>query len=883
MSDFNDCCEGEDIATPVLISNCPGLSAIAYRVGTHSRFKETMLARLSSREFKTLRRLSTRQDDDYSIALLDSWALVSDILAFYNERIANESYLRTATERLSTVELGRLIGYALNPGVSATAFLVFDLNDAPGSPQTVAIDMGVKVQSVPNPGEQPQTFETIEAITARPAWNAIKPRQSNARVTDASAFVTLRFQGNQTNLRVGDGIYYKTDNGAEQFGIVGSVQVISRSPTDEYTEVNAQLLGKLVQSSNAATPPSSGITLSATTQQYKNRDVDEELLQNESAVQRFDVDDVIANFNAVRAQPNYALAFHQRAAVFGHNAPPWNKLPAALRIAETYYIKSQSTIIPQTSDGIYKNDSNKWNDKKLDKYGAEYDGQTPTKVIYLDSTYPNMAADTFIVLRDGDNWALLQVTANVEMSKSEFTLTNKVSQITPDNADKLSNFGIQTTTIFGQSEWLPLDRNPITVDVTGDLISLDQWHTGLHVGQTVFVKGESRDERGVIVSEFRTIKEVLHRFTQDGGTRIRFTKVLGNTYIRSTTTINANVAAATHGETVHEILGSGDGSKPFQKFTLKQPPLTYVSADTPSGTLSTLRVFVNDIEWHDVPTLYGAKPEDRVFVTRLSDDSKTTVQFGDGITGARLPTGQENVRATYRRGLGLDGQLKADQLSLLITRPAGVRGVTNPQPTEGGDDPENLAMIRQNASVHVMTLDRVVSLLDYQDFARAFAGVAKAYAVWADLGKERGVFITVAAPRGGTIDEGSTRYTNLLAAITASGDPYVPVRIKSYTKKTFKIDARVKIDPDYNAEKLLAEIETVLRQHFSFEERTFGQNVTQAEVYAVIQNVKGVMAVTLNEPNAPISADLPQSATTSLAPAVLLTLDPAPITLEVMV
>ena len=191
-------------------------------------------------------------------------------------------------------------------------------------------------------------------------------------------------------------------------------------------------------------------------------------------------------------------------------------------------------------------------------------------------------------------------------------------------------------------------------------------------------------------------------------------------------------------------------------------------------------------------------------------------------------------------------------------------------------------MIRENAPVRVMTLDRIVSLLDYQAFARAFAGVAKAYAVWTSFGKQRGVFITVAAPRGGTIDEDSTTYADLLAAIAASGDPHVPVRVKSYTQKTFKIDARVKIDPDYNTELVLAETKTVLRNHFSFEQRSFGQNVTPAEVYAVIQNVKGVVAVTLNKPDATITADLPQAATTTLNAAVLLTLDPALITLEVM-
>ena len=55
--------------------------------------------------------MQTREDDDFSIALLDAWATVADVLMFYQERVANESYMRTATERFSLIELARLIGY----------------------------------------------------------------------------------------------------------------------------------------------------------------------------------------------------------------------------------------------------------------------------------------------------------------------------------------------------------------------------------------------------------------------------------------------------------------------------------------------------------------------------------------------------------------------------------------------------------------------------------------------------------------------------------------------------------------------------------------------------------------------------------------------------
>src|SRR5688500_14773869 len=125
ISDPNDCgcCEGVTVKTPCNIHNRPGLSAIAYRIGEHADFKASMIARLSSADFP--KDLRTRNDRDFSIALLDAWSLVADVLTFYDQYIANECYLRTATERLSIFELARLIGYRPHPGVSASTLLAF--------------------------------------------------------------------------------------------------------------------------------------------------------------------------------------------------------------------------------------------------------------------------------------------------------------------------------------------------------------------------------------------------------------------------------------------------------------------------------------------------------------------------------------------------------------------------------------------------------------------------------------------------------------------------------------------------------------------------------------------------------------------------------------
>jgi hypothetical protein len=64
--------------------------------------------------------------------------------------------------------------------------------------------------------------------------------------------------------------------------------------------------------------------------------------------------------------------------------------------------------------------------------------------------------------------------------------------------------------------------------------------------------------------------------------------------------------------------------------------------------------------------------------------------------------------------------------------------VVNPEPAEGGEDPEPIERLRQQAPLTVRTLDRAVSLRDYRDFAQAFPGIAKAHALTAQaLGSNR--------------------------------------------------------------------------------------------------------------------------------------------------
>jgi len=197
-----NCCRGVSLVTPLDLANRPGLSALIYRIGTYSSFFETMKARLSSLDFALpsgalpLARLTTRDSTDPAIALLDGWAVVGDVLTFYQERIANEGYLRTAIERQSVVNLAALVGYTLRPGVAASVFLAYTLEQS----TQATIPAGSRVQNVPPPGDLPQSFETSGHLDASGGWNNLAPRLSRPQVI-ASGSSQVYVAGVNANLK----------------------------------------------------------------------------------------------------------------------------------------------------------------------------------------------------------------------------------------------------------------------------------------------------------------------------------------------------------------------------------------------------------------------------------------------------------------------------------------------------------------------------------------------------------------------------------------------------------------------------------------------------------------------------------------------------------
>jgi hypothetical protein len=924
------CCAGLDAETPSRIDNAPGLPAVAYRIGTHAKFKESMLARLSSADLPALAGLGARDDADFTVALCDALATTLDVLTFYQERIANENFLRTATERRSILELARLIGYELAPGVAASTWLAFSLQEVPGSPALAAgpvmIPVGTRVQSVPGQDETAQTFETVEAVEARAEWNAI-PVQTTKGWHPAYGDKSLWLAGVGTGLQSGDVILIVgqerlDDPGSERWDIRLVTQV-SEDKESQRTRLGWK----------------SGLGHG-----YPHIDP--------------------ADAGAV------VYAFRQRAALFGHNAPD-------PRLMGNTGGSRLDDVATTGTNRVWRDFQIQGSQIDLD---AAYPKITPGSWIALVSNEGGSHASGLAGYVE-----LYQARSVSYPSRRDYGLSGKVTRVEPDTDENLSIFRnrIRENLVLAQSELLVVAPTPLGYPLYGNTIPLSRLAPGILPGRTLAISGKrarvrlrrgqhdvtmALDEGGsVTLSEGDSLRlaappekksgstwaslpaaDFAALIDADASTQLRLALLdrddrqglltitaaaieqapaaesddevheivfidtlptavsqdrdrsffvlsgaLKYCYDRETATVNANVAHATHGETVSEIVGSGDARVANASFILRQSPLTYVSAATPGGRRSTLKLRANEVLWSEVPSLYGHTGTERAYELRLDDAGRTRVQFGDGVEGARPPSGDHNIRAEYRKGLGLAGKVAAGKLTTLLSRPLGVAGATNPEAAGGGEDAEHEDKARTNAPLTVLTLDRAVSVRDYRDFARAFPGIAKAHALWSPSGPGRGVFLTVAGEEGAAVPEGGDTHRHLQDSLHSCGDPLMAVHIVSYRDARFALRLTVKAGADADATLVLPAVAAALKSAFGFDARSFGQSVSVDEVAAVAQNVGGVDAIQileLHRRDTPLPAFVPRifsalpvdSLTTLPLAAELLVLDETALTVEPM-
>lgn len=757
-------------------TNPPGLPALRRRAATHGQALARMRALLAAAtQPEAVRALSGKPTDEPAIALLDSWAVVADTVSFYAERIAQEGFLRTATELRSVRELARTLGYELRPGVSAQTELAFTVEDAPGGPPAVTVPRGTPVQSIPGQGQLPQTFETGTDLEARAAWNAISGIATVPQLF-ASGTTCLWAAGTSTGVLPGDTVLG-----------VGEVRAAPRTRADRYWDL-------LTVTAVDTDPPGHPGWTRLGVRSRLDRD----------------------GASPVAALGVQLWAFTERARLFGWNAPDPRLLAAR-----------EGTQPLGITHG-------QWHG-----FGT---GTAPdADIVELDGDHPRILPGSWLVLEIPGQQELLRVVSATSSGDARYGISGPLTRVKVDRTDHLTAFDRRKTVVHCLPTPLDASRMPRTEPVTGHVLELAATDPPLPAGRQLLVQGTDADSATPAVE----VRTVVRSTADSAGTVMTVTleRSLSRRYLPGTLIVRGNVVAASHGETVEQVLGSGDGRAAFTRLGTRRGPLTYLRAATADGAADTLELRVDGVRWTEVPSLVEVGPHDRVYRLLNAEDGTALLLFGDGTHGARLPTGMENVTATYRVGIGADGAMQAGQLALLPRRPLGIREVSNPAPAHDWAPPEQLEDARRNAPLRVRTLDRAVSLSDHEDFARAFAGVgaARTDAVW----DGRQILIVVSVTGSGASVPGEGLLADLGSALAAARDPGTSLLVVRGELLTFGVRVEVQPDPAYRWAAVQEAVAAALNHRFAAARQQFATAITASQVLVAVRDVPGVVACTL--------------------------------------
>lgn len=128
---------------------------IDYMARDYESFREAMISLIPSK----LPNWTDRSEADFGIVLIELFAYMADILSYYQDRIANESFLATAQERRSVIQHLRLIGYELEPAVAASAELSLIVSNL--KIDVIQINKGDQFATESSATEKSVTFEYV--------------------------------------------------------------------------------------------------------------------------------------------------------------------------------------------------------------------------------------------------------------------------------------------------------------------------------------------------------------------------------------------------------------------------------------------------------------------------------------------------------------------------------------------------------------------------------------------------------------------------------------------------------------------------------------------------------------------------------------------------
>jgi hypothetical protein len=806
---------------PKPIANRPGLTRIDYRIGTYADLRAHILDTID--KSPALRKWTHRGTDDPGIALVEAASIVGDVLTFYQSLYANEAYLRTAKWRECIVDLARLLGYRLAPGLGGEALFAIGLKST-AKPVTVPKGFGLKAQLAG--ADAPAEFESTKALTAYPhlsRFSLFKPFAAvpPALAANATEFVLARADGGKPDVKLAAGTRL----------MVGTPQPSAanprRLPTPEVLVVDStrEELGQLLVrfkgglKSNAGAASAIAFVLGDSYRHFGHnappvyfKRSGNDMIPYDTWYERGDYGDPVSYFSSMSLTiPRLDWALDREVKTLAPGTPI--VMQAEIRWSADGAKTKAYTLVSEIEATT---------DKTL-TYGAV---SGPSTVITLKEPLVTLLSDTH-------QWDWMQTDLRTvvfhEVRGEALTLRSKDTYVAGGSGATLSFYGTGPEATALQDRKLAL----VSSDGACKLVPVTGFATG-----ALDLPGASR-ERGVLLDSTVDYSGFLHPEAQ--------------------VTAYGNLVGATQGKTIAETpLGSGDARATFQTFAVPKTPLTYLldASQTPPQT-PELQVYVDEMLWSKVDTFFGAAAHAHVYVVREDAEGKSYVQFGDGKSGARLPSGRNNVTAVFRTGSGAYGALKADTQPQATGKLTGLEKVYLPQPVTTGAAAESEDNARETAPARVQSLGRLVSLADFEAETLALPNVLKATAAWAAPDGVPLVQLTVLTQSESDADVTAVRDA-LNTSNRSRGPGRFPVHVTRGLKQYLHVTVTAGFDSRLREQDVREAIQRALgmsgsegagsdggRGLFGLHARRFGENAHTSQIVGAAQQVEGVVWVTL--------------------------------------
>ena len=829
---MTSCCPCDELEHPAKPVIAAGLPALPRQLAGLPEYRLAMLRDIPLH--LPLTGWRAREGDDLGVMLLEMWAYVLDILGFYDERIADESYLRTAVLRPSLRKLVELIGYQARPALGASVVLAVIADGK----KLIKLPPRTGFRSGAFNGQPPQVFETEIDHSIHPLKNEWRLGPTRART-------------------VGDRLLLEVDTARlarDQIAVFvwpAPRNVLATIPVTAFRAARPSVetaAGKVVTAKEVEGRDG---------QTYIEITVDPSF-KIESAVRLADVQ----VFAASKSAPVTAL--------FSRGA----SLSSSLELSQ---FSAQSSLLhSSTPQSAFAQFALHGQPAASFTSGADFASRVDigsislaASVVRLDAVYRDIQKESLIVISRGTEFRTFTVVEANEnqvtvfkQDKIEINVPMTELELAPSLPSSWRNAARSLTvhfdlvdggkltreakTLLNTADFAPpgalidgiVEPFPNSVAPPGKLLMLDSLDNGALVDGTVQVSasGEGRVQLGAENPPFAPP-------------------------LRTEVKAFGNLVAATRGESVlAEVLGSGDATQAFQSFTLGKKPLTYFNDPAaPEGRRTTLEVRVNGIKWKEVGSFFGARPEDEFYIVRQNDDGESVITFGDGLTGARLPTGVDNVTASYRFGAGA-AKPPAGSITQIAKPVEGLRRVLNPVAAGGGADADQPKDIRKNAPNSALILGRAVSVPDFQALALEFGGVVNAHVEWAwDESCQRAVVLVSFISDGGDIAK------QLRAFLIGQADPNTPLVAVEAKAQPSQLVIDLGIDPRFSSEIVEPQVIQALTNAdkgiLALENIPIGRPIFRSRIFDIVLSVEGtrsVRAMTVDGQPAPFAITVAQ-------------------------